>query len=89
MEEREAMLQALEDSMTSRGWIGHGKELDAIHNLIKGGAMTEEGKEAIRNLMKACNTLMDEVCQKKATDWGIVNGAMVEAGRYLMDKGGG
>lgn len=48
-EEREAMLKALEDSMTSRGWIGHGKELDAIHKLIKGEIspepLAEEGKE--------------------------------------------
>jgi hypothetical protein len=43
----------------------------------------EEYERVIRNLIKACNSLMGEVCQKKATDWGIVNDALVEAGKIL------
>ena len=31
------------------------------------------------NLKKAVGSLMDEAAQEKATDWGIVNGAMCNA----------
>ncbi len=37
----------------------------------------ETADKVIRNLMAACVTLMDEVVHKKATQWGIVNDAMV------------
>ena len=39
----------------------------------------------ISDLLKACVTLMDEVCQQAATKWDIVNNAMVEGERYLKE----
>lgn len=38
----------------------------------------------ISDLMKACDSLMGEVCQTKATDWGLVNNALVEGRKYLV-----
>lgn len=58
---------------------------------IEGGEMKigkhkmhmSEADLIIANLIKACDTLMDEVCQREATDWGIVNDAIVAANRHL------
>lgn len=44
--------------------------------------MKEEVK-IIKNLIEACSTLMDEICKQKATNWGIVNNALVEGERYV------
>jgi len=46
---------------------------------------TEE-RQIIQDLIKACETLMDEVVGKKATDWGIVNDALFNAERYLIRR---
>ena len=40
--------------------------------------------EIISNLMEACKTRMDEVSQVRATDWGIVNDALIEGQRYIV-----
>ena len=39
--------------------------------------------EIIKGLLSACETLMDEACKQKATNWGIVNDAMVAGEKYL------
>jgi len=38
----------------------------------------------IKNLMEACKSLMNELSQTQATDWGIVNDAMVEGQGYIV-----
>lgn len=37
------------------------------------------------NSQKAASSLMDEVCHQKATNWGIVNDAGVEATRLIIE----
>lgn len=44
--------------------------------------------EADKKLLNACSTLMDEVFGKKATDWGIVNEAMVEGTKAIAEYEG-
>jgi len=41
--------------------------------------------EAILILIKACESLIGEVVQKSATDWGLVNDALV-AGKWCISK---
>lgn len=47
--------------------------------------MKEEVK-IIEDLIKACSSLMDELAQQKATDWGIVNNALVAGERYVKQN---
>lgn len=37
----------------------------------------------IQDLIKACGSLMNELSQVQATDWGIVNDALVAGERYV------
>ena len=46
--------------------------------------MEKKELEIISNLMEACKSLMNEVSQIEATDWGVVNDAMVEGERYVV-----
>ena len=50
-------------------WI---KRVEQLENTNK------ELLDAGNNLQKACDTLMDELVGKKATDWGIVNDALCQ-----------
>ena len=48
----------------------------------------KEVAKVIRDLMKACDELMHEaVGKKRATDWQIVNDALVAGGHLLHELG--
>ena len=38
----------------------------------------------ISDLMEACKSLMDEISQWRATNWGVVNDAMQNGQRYIV-----
>jgi len=42
--------------------------------------------EIIQKLMKACDSMMQEITQQKATNWGLVNDALVAGERYVAEK---
>jgi hypothetical protein len=42
--------------------------------------------DIIASLMKACDSLMGEVVGKSVTDWGLVNNALVDGGRFKAQK---
>lgn len=52
-------------------------------SMAAGPARGANQRETIKALMAACTTLMDEVTNQRATDWGIVNDAMVAGARAL------
>lgn len=51
---------------------------------LDSGEQRRLARDAIQQLMDAASTLMDEAAGRKATDWGVVNDAMVAGGKFLQ-----
>lgn len=83
MNEKE-MLAALDDSMTSRGWIGRRKEFDAIRILI-----VEHGPEIDKEVVKKMASKINNGIQDGMADKWIENWLWVlleEAGVQIKES---